>query len=89
MTLERLGASEAFGETLLGLLAASGWQIVRPSAFAGEGVLLIARQGDIEQRASGDNLAEAANALLQEIGTYWPSLSGHDQQLRLFVPAIV
>jgi hypothetical protein len=57
--LERLGDSDAFGEQLVRLLEIAGWEVERTRAFAGEGLLVIARKGPFELKATGPTLAAA------------------------------
>ena len=64
--LERLGESPAFGSLLLDLLGCAGWSIVITGAFAGDGVLVIARRGPFEVRRSGATLADVAVDLFRE-----------------------
>lgn len=56
--LERLGDTVEFNSLLLRLLELSGWEIVKAPGFAGEGVLVIARNGPFEVRRQGARVAD-------------------------------
>lgn len=64
--LERLGATVEFGELLLRPLVADGWEVEQVRAFAGEGVLVIARKGPFEVKRVGGKLADVAPDLFKE-----------------------
>lgn len=79
--MERLGDSAAFGEVLLDVLERNGWLVHRQAAFAGEGVLVIARRNGLEFKATGPTVAAAAGELFQE-ATHFIRIPS--TQLRLF-----
>jgi hypothetical protein len=81
--VERLGNSDAFGEVLLEILVRAGWVVERRRAFAGDGVLVIARHGDFEFKAAGPSIAAAARELFHEASRFFPRV-GLNHQLRLF-----
>lgn len=65
--LQRLGETREFGYLLLELLNHAGWDVVVTAAFAGEGVLVIARGVDgIEIKRQGAKVADVAADLFQE-----------------------
>jgi hypothetical protein len=68
--MQRLGETAEFGGLLLRLLQLNGWEIVGPddgvTAFAGEGVLVIARRGEHEVRRTGPSVAAIAPVLFVE-----------------------
>lgn len=79
--MERLGASDAFGEVLLDVLERNGWLVHKQQAFAGEGVLVIARKNGLEFKATGPTIAAAAVDLFQEATRF---IRVPTTQLRLF-----
>jgi len=64
--LERLGATVEFGSLLLNLLEMDGWDVQRVGAFAGEGVLVIARRGPFEVRRTGESIGEISTEVFKE-----------------------
>lgn len=96
MALERLGASDGFGMTLLELVGRGGWDVVRTTPFAGAeidgddlgegehaGVLVIASRNGYEIRKTGKTLAEAAVKVFYEARRMSSMLPGVDVQLTL------
>ncbi len=69
--LERLGESGGFAEAILKLLEANGWSILRPGAFAGDGIFLIATRDWRQARGTGKDLGQATVALLSDISAYY------------------
>jgi hypothetical protein len=59
-TLERLGETREFGSLLLRLLSLDGWDVGHVRAFAGDGVLVVARRGELEVRRQGASVADVA-----------------------------
>lgn len=64
--LELLGSTHEWGSLMLQLLEQKGWTLVRTQAFAGEGILVVARKGPFEVRRQGATLAEFATDLFME-----------------------
>jgi hypothetical protein len=84
VALERLGESGAFGEEIVAIIERQGWIVERRRAFAGEGILLIATLGELEECASGPCVSSAAVSLFHKVVVFFGTAYEHEQlQLRL------
>jgi hypothetical protein len=65
--LVRLGETDEFGSLLLRLLELDGWEVATGlPAFAGAGVLVIARKGPFEVKRTAPRLADIATDVFVE-----------------------
>lgn len=65
--LERLGESDAWGETMLWVLERDGWSVTRRPSL-GEGSLVIASCGNVSIRVMHESFVGAARIVLDLAG---------------------
>lgn len=64
--LQRLGETTEFRSFLLDMLKLDGWDVGEATAFAGDGVLVIASRGRLEVRRQGPSVADVACDVFQD-----------------------
>lgn len=73
MSLDRLGASDPFGDVFLDLLELQGWEVSRRPAFGARGILIHCDRDGRSFMVRGEDLAEAA------IAAFKMAAAGHRQ----------